>query len=104
LDPTKFLQTVMQRRQKPGIVILGIRKQDAYFSGLLALLRRCHERPSHRASKPRNELPPFHSITSSAIASTCGGMERPSALTVLRLMTNSNLVAWITGRSPAFRL
>jgi hypothetical protein len=45
-----------------------------------------------RAPEARNELPPAHSITSSASASTCGGMERPSALAVLRLMTNSNLL------------
>ena len=33
-----------------------------------------------------------HSITSSARASSVGGTSRPSALAVLRLMTNSNLV------------
>jgi hypothetical protein len=43
-----------------------------------------------------------HSITSSAIAITPGGMVRPSALAVLRLITSSNLVGWITGKSPAF--
>jgi hypothetical protein len=32
-----------------------------------------------------------HSITSSAMASSVGGTVRPSALAVLRLMTNSNL-------------
>ena len=33
-----------------------------------------------------------YSITSSARASSVGGISRPSALAVLRLMTNSNLV------------
>ena len=44
-----------------------------------------------------------HSITSSARASSVGGMSRPSALAVLRLMTSSNLVGCTTGRSAAFR-
>jgi hypothetical protein len=61
-----------------------------------------HHRPSHRTPDPRNELLPFHSITSSARTSKFVGMVRPSALAVLRLMTNSNLVGWITGRSPGF--
>jgi hypothetical protein len=40
-----------------------------------------------------------YSITSSARASSTGGISRPSALAVLRLMTNSNLVGRWTGRS-----
>ena len=42
---------------------------------------------------------PSHSITSSARASNDGGMTRPSALAVLRLMTSSNWVGCSTGRS-----
>jgi ABC-type uncharacterized transport system substrate-binding protein len=34
----------------------------------------------------------IYSITSSAVASSVGGIVRPSALAVLRLSTNSNLV------------
>jgi hypothetical protein len=51
-------------------------------------LRLCpdKERTRHRATDPRNELPPFHSITSSAIASRFGGMVRPSALAVFTSM------------------
>jgi hypothetical protein len=42
-----------------------------------------------------DERAPVHSITSSARASTVGGTSRPSALAVLRLMSNSYLVgAW----------
>src|SRR5262245_9463901 len=40
-----------------------------------------------------------HSITSSARASNVGGISRPSALAVLRLMTSSYLVGFCTGRS-----
>src|SRR5262245_18206533 len=43
-----------------------------------------------------------HSITSSAMASSPGGKLRPNTLAVLRLITNSNLVDCITGRSPGF--
>src|SRR5262245_53208367 len=40
-----------------------------------------------------------HSITSSARLSSVVGISRPSTLAVARLMTNSNLVGCITGRS-----
>ena len=40
-------------------------------------------------------------MTSSAIASTPGGMVRASALAVLRLITSSNWVGCKTGRSAA---
>src|SRR5262245_145956 len=43
--------------------------------------------------------PSHHSITSSTSASTLGGISRPSALAVLRLTINSNLVDCSTGRS-----
>src|SRR5262245_2484249 len=45
---------------------------------------------------------PFHSITSSARASTVGGNSRPSALAVLRLITSSYLFGACTGRSAGF--
>src|SRR5262245_44831432 len=40
-----------------------------------------------------------HSITSSARASSDGGIVRPSAFAVLRLMTRSNFVGCSTGKS-----
>ena len=43
-----------------------------------------------------------YSITSSARASSVGGMSRPSALAVLRLITSSYLVGACTGRSAGF--
>jgi hypothetical protein len=43
-----------------------------------------------------------HSITSSARASSVAGTSSPSALAVLRLMTNSYLVGACTGRSAGF--
>src|SRR5215471_19548501 len=50
-------------------------------------------------AKKRDELAPAHSITSSAIDITPGGMMRSSALAVLRLIRNSYFVACTTGRS-----
>src|SRR4029077_9249640 len=64
------------------------------------LLRAYRERPGHhRAAEKRNEFTAFHSITSSARASTVGGIFRPSALAVLRLMTRLNRVGCSMGRS-----
>ena len=53
-------------------------------------------------SKRRSRVAIIHSITSSAMASTPGGIVRPSALAVLRLTTSSNLVGCTTGKSAGF--
>jgi len=42
---------------------------------------------------PRSGLALVHSMTSSALARSAGGTERPSFLAVFRLMDKSNLVA-----------
>ena len=44
-----------------------------------------------------------YSITSSAVICIISGTVRPSALAVLRLMTNSNLVGCWTGNRKAWR-
>src|SRR5262249_46066066 len=77
------------------------RRQHADSPHSLALLRARRERPcDRRTAEQRDELAPFdHSITSSASASSLSGIWRPSALAVLRLMTNSSFVACMTGRS-----
>src|SRR4029077_18520951 len=67
------------------------------------LLRPRRERPRRRrATEQRDELAAFHSITSSARASSDGDTSRPSAFAVLRLSTSSNLVGCRTGRSAGF--
>src|SRR5262249_25622047 len=54
------------------------------------LLRARSERPCRcRAAEQRDERAAFHSITSSARADKGSGTVMPSALAVLRLMTNS---------------
>src|SRR5262249_52258261 len=58
----------------------------------LALLRARRERPRCRAAEQRDELPPLHSITSSARCWKNKGTSMPSAVAVLRLITSSNLV------------
>src|SRR5207245_10832513 len=44
----------------------------------------------------------LHSIISSAATSSVCGIVRASALAVLRLITSSNVVGWITGKSEIF--
>src|SRR5207247_10902662 len=68
----------------------------------LTLLRARPERPRRRAAEQRDERAPLHSITSSAMASSPGGKLRPNALAVLRLITNSNLLDCMTGKSAGF--
>src|SRR5215470_11040187 len=69
------------------------------FGATDALLRARRERPSGRTDERDERAPSYHSITSSARASTVVGMSMPSALAVLRLITSSNLVGCSTGRS-----
>src|SRR5215471_19720411 len=67
------------------------------------LLRSHRKRPSScRAANKRDELPPPHSITSSARSNNASGIFSPSALAVVRLMTRLNLVGCSTGMSPGF--
>ena len=57
---------------------------------------------SAREQQTDREIAPPHSITSSARASANGGIVRPSAVAVLRLITSSNLVGRRKGRSAGF--
>src|SRR5258708_533076 len=61
-----------------------------------------------RAAEQREEAAAAHSITSSARASSIGGISMPSACAVIRLMTRSNFVGSpgrveIAGASVVFR-
>jgi len=100
---TCWRAATLQERRVVGLRQRVIRRKgDEHADAALprGLLRRCRERPRcGRAAEQRDELAAFHSITSSARASSAGGTSRPSALAVLRLMTSSNLVGCITGRS-----
>src|SRR5262249_27559464 len=66
----------------------------------LGLLRPRSERaPRRRTAEQRDELAPFHSITSSAATSSLSDTVSPSPFAVVRLIASSNLVTRSTGRS-----
>src|SRR6266568_8074417 len=77
---------------------------DARYTRRLLRARRARPRNvrRRRAAEQRYELAAPHSITSSARASSVGGMVSPSALAVFRLITSSYLVGACTGRSAGF--
>jgi hypothetical protein len=100
---TRDLTFVLVERRPPMRVRLFTPLRDKVTSSAQSLV------PCGRASRgsslsilaePHDELP--HSITSSARASTVGGISMPSALAVLRLMISSYLVGACTGRSAGF--
>src|SRR5262249_41206961 len=86
----------------------GHQEADAWRLACSAnrLLRARRERPGRRAAEQRDEVAPLHlrghSMTSSAPATSVGGTETTRSFAVCRLMTSSNLVDWITGRSAGF--
>jgi putative ABC transport system substrate-binding protein len=101
-DIAGFLQTLAKRAQsvRERIGRCRMEKPDHRHR---RLLRARPERPRrHRAAEQSDELPPRHSITSSARASNVGGTSRPSALAALRLITNSYLTGAWTGSSLGF--
>src|SRR5262249_24441837 len=100
LDVPSFIEALAERGSKGRIGRPGIDESDCRHRWLLRARR---ERPrGSRAADERDERAPFHSITSSAMASSPGGKLRPKALAVLRLITNSNLTDCMTGRSAGF--
>src|SRR5262249_8321938 len=62
--------------------------------------KRCGEETTGHGTEECSTL--HYSITWSARASSDGGIVRPRALAVLRLITSSNLVGCSTGRSAGF--
>ena len=92
--PAELLHALLERRD----INLRFRlfgggvHENANAPHALRLLGPRHERPRRSAAKQRDELAPPHSITSSARASSIGGISRPRALAVLRLITSSYLV------------
>src|SRR5262249_60560012 len=101
VDPAQLLQGLCEHHATllSFRIVPGVEHPDAPHP--LALLRARRNRPRRRAAKQADELPPPHSITSSARASNVGGISRPSALAVLRLMTSRYLIRVCTGRSAA---
>src|SRR5262249_11926499 len=102
LDIAGLLQTLMKRAYH-GCEAVGQSAVEEPDHRHRRLLRARRERPrGRRAAEQQYELAALHSITSSASASSLSGIWRPSALAVLRLITNSNLVGCSTGNSAGF--
>src|SRR6185369_10009668 len=78
---------------------------DPFVHGPFCCLRNAagaDDRCTNCAAERHDQLPPPHSITSSARASSVGGTAMPKVLAVLRLTTNSYLVGACTGKSAGF--
>src|SRR6516225_2709640 len=102
LDIARLLQALTECIQHGPVSVERCPVQKPYHRHR-RLLRACRERPRCcRAAEQRDELAPLHSITSSAMASSPGGKLRPNALAVLRLITKSNLIDCMTGKSTGF--
>src|ERR1043166_860521 len=84
---------------RPRVRRFATEKSDDRHRGFL---RTCSDRPHGRTASQCNEIPPPHSITSSARRRTTSGTCKSSALAVLRLSTVSYFVGACTGRSAGF--
>src|SRR5262249_26716368 len=103
VDPAKFAQSLHERGGPFASGRTRALAQEADGRQPPRLLRARRERPSCcRAAEQGDELAPFHSITSSARASSVFGTIRSSALAVFKLISNSYLVGTCTGRSAGF--
>src|SRR6185312_11136163 len=96
-QPVEEDRTAIRRRRDRGA-----RSKRPYTINLCGLGKRC-KRPRHRRSaQKRDELPPPHSITSSARTSNVAGTSRPRVFAVRRLITSSTFVGTRTGNSFGF--
>src|SRR5262249_43522094 len=98
-----FIPQSAQERFGIGIGIGISKDEDAYPRHLYLLCasgKWPHDR--HFAADPKDELPPVHSITSSARRSSAGGIVRPRAFAVLTLISSSYFAICSTGRLPAW--
>src|SRR5262249_48954504 len=104
-SPPCFLQPLCERGNTsvPFRIVSSQIDEHADASHPLGFLRPRRKRPrSRRATEHRDELPAPHSITSSARASSVGGISRRSALAVFILMTSWKRVGCSTGKSAGW--
>src|SRR5262249_31712529 len=102
VDPAQPLQRVEERRDASLTFAIGLRVGPYQYgdpSNSIHWLRPRRELPSVRAADQHDELAAFHSITSSAAASSLSGTMMPSIRALSALMISSNLLACTTGRS-----
>src|SRR5262245_32018080 len=90
-DVARLLQALMECAQTLRDIV-GRSQIEKSDHRQRRLLRARRQRPRRRAAEDRDKLAAFHSITSSARASTAAGISRPSAFAVLRLITSSYFV------------
>ncbi len=88
-----WLARLYREGVEPSGSLQKVSDHPSSFSGLGLAQGKFHRRRLH--------LPPY-SITSSARASSVGGMFKPMVLAVVRLITSSNLVGCSIGRSAGF--
>ena len=96
---TQIAQALEERKSR-RLQRTWIERKEAETWDFLGLLRTHSHRPRSRcAPEERDEVAAVHSMTSSARASSIGGISMPSALAVFRLISNSYFEACSTGRS-----
>jgi hypothetical protein len=100
----RVLTFVLVERRRPARVGLfaPLRAKITSSAQSLALSGRPAKDRASILTEPHDEHASPHSITSSARASSVGGIVRPSALAVLRLVNSSTFVTCWTGRSAGF--
>src|SRR6516165_8966584 len=77
LDPAKLAQSLHKGGDPSALCRRCGAAHEPDSRELYRLLRARRERPRRRAAEQGDELAPFHSITSSARASSVGGTSRP---------------------------
>ena len=84
IGPTQVRKRLRERGEaslRLGIIFV-VRHEHADASHPLARLRARCDRPNRGAPEPRDEIPPFHSITRSARARKASGIVTPIAFAV----------------------
>src|SRR5262245_32794840 len=103
-EPTKFVEERSNVSKTAGFGDLRYRDGNCNIGNaidLRGLLGPCRSQAGCD-QQTGYELPPLHSITSSARASSVGETVRPSTFAVFKLMTSSYLVGAWTGRLAGF--
>src|SRR5262249_19034783 len=90
-DVPDFRQTFSESSYKWPIILRRSLMQKANY-GSCRLLRPRRQRPRRCAAEQTDEGAPLHSVTSSAVNNSRGGISSPSAAAALRLITSSYLV------------
>src|SRR5262245_43601708 len=91
--------TGLPRRGASLMALPTCRRRNQTTGRHRRLPRESRQRPRGCPAEQRDELAPPHSMTSSARASSVGGISRPMAFAVLRLIVSSNVVGCSIGKS-----